>query len=116
MPHLQLELSANVAPLVNLSEILADLTSHFCEFETIDPLSVKSYVRVSEVYQTGPGAPTGFVHLTICVLEGRPSDLLSRMSDSLFSRLQTHFHPYLSSRKVGVTLELRQMASATYRK
>lgn len=116
MPHLQLELSKGVREFDDRKSILRGLVEEFCAFESIDPRAVKGYVRVAEDWVMGSGAPENFVHLTVCVLAGRDPALLSRISDALFARMKTAFQTSMADGAVGLTLEVREMNPAGYRK
>ncbi len=116
MPHLQLEVSRDIADATNISEILKELVARFSEIETIDPRAVKAYVRIAEIWLTGDPERPSFVHLTICVLDGRAPSLLSQISDSLHQSLCNSFFQVLEKIPALVTLELRQMNRQDYRK
>ena len=116
MPHLILDVTANVAEVSQLSDILASLVEQFSEFETVNPASVKGYLNLRSEYVTGDGAAPGFIHLQVCVLAGRDEALRVRMADDLYSALQIHFADSLARNLAGLTLEVREMAVATYRK
>ncbi len=116
MPHLQLELSRDVAGDTDLGACLADLIEAFATIPTVDPASIKAYVRVAETWSVGRGHPPGFIHLTVCVLEGRPADLLSEMAAVLHGRLLVAFRGTVDAGRAGLTCEIREMAASTYRK
>jgi len=116
MPHLQLEMSRGVREYDQRNKILGDLVRTFCEFETIEPKAVKGYLRIAEAWTMGLGAPPNFVHLTVCVLDGRDPALLSQISDGLYSQMKTAFRESMADGAVGLTLEVREMNPAYYRK
>ena len=114
MPHLQLELSRDLAANCPVDDILQALVDELAGRVTVDPKSVKAYARIADQWAMGPGAPAGFVHLTVCVLEGRTREWESETSDALY-RLMTERLGTLAN-GASVTLELRRMEAATYRK
>ena len=99
---------------MGVDQVLQGLVEELSDVESVDPRSLKAYAHVVDHWSMGAGAPTGFIHLTVCVLEGRSSDLLSHMADRLFLRLQGLCGRVASP--AAVTLEVRQMAPSTYRK
>ncbi|MBS1723624.1 MAG: hypothetical protein JSS66_11790 [Armatimonadetes bacterium] len=102
--------------MVDVQGCLDALVFTLSEQDTIDPAAVKGYLRVSPVWATGEGAPDGFIHLTVCVLAGRPPELLSAVSDRLYSQALDLFRPALDQGVAKVTLELREMIPEVYRK
>ncbi len=116
MPHLQLEFSSNVAPLIDVEGVLNELVDELAGFDTVESRAIKAYARVCESWAMGSGAKEGFIHLTLCVLDGRDPSLLAQMADGLYHRLRTACHQAWESGKAGLTVEVRQMDRATYRK
>ncbi|MCA0359590.1 MAG: hypothetical protein LCH41_00905 [Armatimonadetes bacterium] len=116
MPHLQLELPTGLLTREQISQALEALTRVFSAQETIDPAAIKAYARPSEVWLTGEGGKPAFIHLTVCVLAGRPDDLLGQISDRLFHTMKEVFRPMVEDDKVGLTLEIREMGRDHYRK
>jgi 5-carboxymethyl-2-hydroxymuconate isomerase len=64
----------------------------------------------------GDGAPSGFCHCTVAVMAGRPEELRKKIADAMYGELRKHFSQSLAEKEVGLTLELREMDAATYRK
>ncbi|ARU42453.1 hypothetical protein CCB80_15365 [Armatimonadetes bacterium Uphvl-Ar1] len=111
MPHLQLDHSTTVS----IKPLLELLTEEFCQIKTIDPASVKSYSRPAEHYIPGNSAPTQFIHLAVCLLEGRNPDTLQEISDRLYA-IGTEYIESHAQLPVSWTLEIREMNHPTYRK
>lgn len=110
MPHLQVEYGPPGAVRVDtalLVELVEELSSH----ETVDPKAVKAYLRPAEEAAFGAGHPSAFVHVTACLLAGRPEELRRRIADGLLAVMRRAYGP-----EVGVTCEVREMDRATYRK
>lgn len=116
MPHLQLELDSGSAARLDVAAVLRGLVAELSDIETVDPSAVKAYARKADRWAMGRGAPEGFIHLTVAVLDGRGPDVLSQMADRLYACLQTACGPALGDGTVSLTLEVREMARATYRK
>ncbi len=112
MPHLQLEISRDVADHAPLSDALDRLVAVFSELETVDPASLKAYARVADHWAMGAGAPAGFASLTACVLAGRSDELRGHFADVLFAEMKALFGVHDSS----ITVEIREMDRITYRK
>ncbi|MCW5939772.1 MAG: hypothetical protein KF884_00390 [Fimbriimonadaceae bacterium] len=105
-----------MAEHLDLSSVLRGLVDELCDQPSIDPKAVKAYVRVADEWATGPGAPTAFVHLTLCLLDGRGASLRVQMADALYRRLQALCGTVAAKVGASLTLEVRQMDPETYRK
>lgn len=116
MPHLQLELSRDIAEGIDLDEVLAALADELASLETVDPKSVKAYARVADSWAMGKGAPVGFAHLTVCVLAGRTTSWEAQTSDRIYAQMRGLFGGLKETDRVSLTLELRRMDPETYRK
>ncbi|MBX3107853.1 MAG: hypothetical protein KF743_01600 [Fimbriimonadaceae bacterium] len=111
MPHIQVDHSPDFDP----SPLLPLLTTELSAIESVDPAAVKAYCRPAAAFSPGTGAPKGFIHLSVCVLAGRPGSVLAQMADRLDSVART----YLAGRvpyPMSLTLEIREMDPQTYRK
>jgi 5-carboxymethyl-2-hydroxymuconate isomerase len=111
MPHLQIDHYPNFES----KKLLQLLVEEFCKIETVDPAAVKAYARLADQFEPGHHAPAGFVHLTICVLEGRNKEVLEKMSDRLYAIGKTYLQNNQKS-PVSWTLEIREMTRHTYKK
>lgn len=111
MPHLQLDHSPELSP----EPLLKILTDEFCKIQTIDPAAVKSYSRAVTGFQPGYQAPQRFIHLTVCVLEGRAPEILEEISERLYKKGQDALKGNLPF-PISWTLEIREMTAHTYRK
>lgn len=116
MPHLHLETTADLPENDAIPDILEALTATLSEFESIQSASVKAYHTLRVNWAMGAGAPAGFAHLTVAILAGRPEELRREMADALYRQLQEFFAASLAEGEVAITLEVREMDPATYRK
>ena len=116
MPHIHLETTADLDENVNVPDILEALTVALSSHETIPSKSVKAFHTLRSVWVMGEGAPAGFAHCEIAVLEGRPLDLKQKIATSMMAVMRDQFSESLSAEAVSVTLELREMDKDTYQK
>lgn len=116
MPHIILETTADLPENANVPDILDALVAKLSSIESVDSKAVKGYHTLRSVWAMGNGAPPGFAHCTVAVLSGRPEELRKKMSDEMYAVLQEHFTASLELGEVGLTLEIREMDKATYRK
>ena len=75
MPHIRVELSANIARPGRLKPFLSELALSLASFETIEPKAVKAHVNVHEHFALLPEAPAGFAHIEVCLMRGRSLEL-----------------------------------------
>jgi 5-carboxymethyl-2-hydroxymuconate isomerase len=116
MPHIHLETTSDLEENAKLPDILEALTLELCKHETIASKAVKAYHTLRSVWVMGEGAPAGFAHCEVAVLEGRPQDLKQQIAAAMMKVMQEQFSESISSGAVSVTLELREMEKDTYQK
>jgi 5-carboxymethyl-2-hydroxymuconate isomerase len=116
MPHIELKTTSNLSRALEMPRLLQELTDRLAEFETVTPAAIKAYHVPIENWVMGTGAPKGFAHCTVSVLRGRPEELRARMAEELDEIVRAALRPEILSTEASVTLELREMEPATYRK
>jgi len=116
MPHIRLTISQNVRSEAAFDRLLPELASLLCSFETIDPASVKAYGDVREFWAMGEEAPAGFIHCEVSLLSGRSEELRGKIASAFHDRLSDHFRDMVAAGDAGVTVEVREMDAAAYRK
>jgi len=114
MPHLILETTADLPENAHVPDILEALTLELAKFNTVKSASIKAYHTLRSVWFMGEGAPPGFAHVSVEVLNGRPLEWRKNVADSLLNVLREHFAESLANQEVYVTLELREMERETY--
>ncbi|MHB8636803.1 MAG: 5-carboxymethyl-2-hydroxymuconate Delta-isomerase [Fimbriimonadaceae bacterium] len=116
MPHIHLQTSADLDENTRIPDVLDRLVAALCEIETIDPKAVKAYHSLRSVWAMGAGAQPGFATCEVAVLAGRPEAVRVKIADVMFAALQDAFSRSSSADEVNLTLEVREMQRATYRK
>jgi 5-carboxymethyl-2-hydroxymuconate isomerase len=116
VPHIHLQTSADLAENTSISDILDKLVTALCAMETIDPKAVKAYHTLRSVWSMGAGAEAGFATCEVSILAGRPEAVRVKLADGMFAALGAAFAQSLSAGEVNLTLEVREMDRATYRK
>jgi 5-carboxymethyl-2-hydroxymuconate isomerase len=116
MPHIILETTSDLPENANVPDILEALTGKLSAIESVDSKAVKAYHTLRSVWCMGEGAPPGFAHCTVAIMSGRPEELRRRIADEMFGVLKDHFGQSAELGEVGITMEIREMDSATYRK
>ncbi|MFI5385029.1 MAG: 5-carboxymethyl-2-hydroxymuconate Delta-isomerase [Fimbriimonadales bacterium] len=116
MPHIILETTADLFENAHIPDILEGLVDRLSGFESIDPQAVKAYHTLRSNWCMGRGAPAGFAHCTVGLLEGRSDELKQAISNGMYEELRSHFSTSLENNEVSLTLELREFDAQTYRK
>ena len=116
MPHIHLETTSDLEENAKLPDILEALTLALANQETMSSKAIKSFHTLRSVWFMGEGAPAGFAHCEVAILEGRPLELRQKIATSLMAVMREHFAESLEAGLVGVTLELREMDKETYQR
>jgi len=116
VPTIHLQTSADLAENTNIPDILERLVETLSSIETVNPKAVKAYHTIRSVWTMGKGAEPGFAACELAILGGRPEELKIKMADAIFAALQTSFAQSAATGEVSLTLEVREMEPATYRK
>lgn len=116
MPHIHLETTADLEENAKLPDILEALTLALSSQETVPSKAVKAYHTLRSVWVMGEGAPAGFAHCEVGILQGRALELRQNMATSMMAVMQEQFAESIAAGEVYVTLELREMDKDTYQK
>lgn len=116
MPHIILETTADLYENASIPDILEALVQKLSSFDTIDPRAIKAYHTLRTNWHMGEGAPPGFAHCTVGIVDGRPQDLRQKIAAGMYEELRSHFSMSLENDEVSLTLELRQFDGDTYQK
>lgn len=116
MPHIHLETTSDLPENADVPDILEALVERLSGTEGVLPQTVKAYHSLRSVWAVGQGHPQSIAHCTVMLLEGRSEEQQMRIADALFDTLQTCFAASLEAKEVNLTLEVREMKKATYRR
>jgi len=116
MPHIHLETTSDLEENAKLPDILEALTLALAAHETIPSKAIKSYHTLRSVWFMGEGAPAGFAHCEIAILNNRSLELRQAIATSLMTVMREEFAESLAAEAVYITLELREIDKDTYQK
>jgi len=116
MPHIHLETTSDLPENSDVPDILEALVAQLSAQESVPPGSVKAYHSLRSVWAVAEGHPPSIAHCTVKLLEGRTEEQQIRIADALFETLKEHFAASLEAKEVAVTLDVREMKKATYRR
>ena len=117
MPHLLLELSANVPDRPDLRRVLVELHEAIAATGHVERRDVKSRAVVHSLMAVAEGDDDrAFVALTLSVLEGHSDEAKGRMADAALAVLAQAFPLLAEGGRGGVSVEVRDMHRASYRR
>ncbi len=117
MPHCILEYSANVADRPNFDRLLGDLHEALMSTGQFSLADIRSRVIRHEHFRVGDGDPQrAFVALTVEILDGRGEEAKARVSEATHAVLMRHFPASLAQRTCAVTVQVRDIHRASYRR
>ena len=115
MPHLRIEYSANVPPEGELEALFARLHRILLEDGGIPIANCKSRARRCETFLVAEGGPAAaFVHLDLRFLEGRSPEVKRAIGEAALEALREFFPRSVAGVEVQVTVEIRDIARASY--
>jgi len=117
MPHLVLELSDNLIDRPDLRAVLLELHEVLMATGAFAREDIKSRVLRHATFAVADGAPErAFVALEIRILEGRSDAVKAAASEGALAVLERAFAASLERLPVGLSVEVRDMARASYRR
>lgn len=115
MPHAILEYSTNILDDADFSHMFARLHPILVETGHCKLDDIKSRAIECEHYRVGDGQEgNSFAHLTLCVLEGRDSEMLQRIGEACLDLLQEFYAKSLEVQRCDLTVEIRPMKRDGY--
>ncbi|MEU3415224.1 5-carboxymethyl-2-hydroxymuconate delta isomerase [Streptomyces sp. NPDC006658] len=111
MPHLTIDYSSHLAGALDASVLVKEL--HPLVLEESGSAGVcKTLVRPAETYVGDMSSgETGFVHVEVGLLTGRPEHQRARLSESVLALLDGHLRA-AGVREAVVTVEVRELAGS----
>jgi 5-carboxymethyl-2-hydroxymuconate isomerase len=115
MPHVLIEYSANITSPVEASTILADVSVVISAAAGIDVSNFKSRLVRREEFLAGGGSGGGaFVHLELVILSGKTPDVKRRIGEDCLEYLEEYFGSASKEQELQITIEIREIDSASY--
>ena len=116
MPHLTIEISSNLKPLLSADALLDDAHQALLTSGVFEASDVKSRLAWRDAFRVGHhGTAEGFVHASLELLAGRTEAVKQQLSNAVAAALAGSF-----PRKVGfavqVSCEVRDMNRESYAK
>jgi 5-carboxymethyl-2-hydroxymuconate isomerase len=113
MPHLTLEYTADLPPDIASRELFGRLHNVLADAGGIDIANCKSRAVGRDVFLAGDGTgDESYVHLDVRILEGRAPEAKAAMGQGVLDAVRDAYAG--AGRPVQVTVEVREMAKASY--
>ena len=115
MPHFVLECSDNIVETIDTKELFAALHELLISSGPFNLQEIKSRVLRHKEYFIADGAPEkAFVHLTLCILQGREIGLQKTIGNKVLEFLKEQFRSSAETLELALSLEIREMSRETY--
>lgn len=114
MPHIRVELSANIARPGRIKAFLTELVDALGRAESIQPTAIKAHLNVREHFAMHPEGPAGFAHVEVSLLRGRPVELRLQIAQEMRRRVAEEFAEKVAQGELAITVEIREMDTETY--
>jgi len=109
MPHIIVEYSANLEPVMDLDGMLAGLHRAARDCGVFPPAGVRTRAEPRDRYLIADGNPDhGFVHVTVRMGHGRADAVRQQLAQHLFDQLCSHLQPLYETRGLGISLDLQE--------
>jgi len=117
MPHITLEYSTNLADVPELAVAFGALHAALAPVGPFAIDDFKSRAHPTAAYAVGDGTGTrAYAHLTVGVLDRRDADVQRQVADVALAWLEATFAGHLGGVDADLTVEVREMRAALYRK
>ena len=113
MPHLTIEYSANLAPEVDIQDLVDRL--HAAAIETgVFPLGgIRTRAAARAHYRIADGDPAyAFVHVVLRIAAGRDAATRERAGQHVFDALAATLAPAMETRGLALSFELQEITPA----
>jgi len=117
MPHLTLEITANIQQEIDYDTLFSSLHQILSTTAGINIENCKSRaVRLDNFYIARGDEANAFVHLEIHFMQGRPADLLRAIGDESIGTLKEYFAPAINELRLQITVEITEFQRSSYYK
>ncbi len=115
MPHLTLEYSANIDQPVDFKGLFSQQHQVLVDVGHIDIENCKSRaIRLDDYHIASGESDRAFIHLEVCILEGRSLSVKQLMGKNLLESLGECYKPSLEALNLQITVEIKDLQKALY--
>ncbi|MGB0439387.1 MAG: 5-carboxymethyl-2-hydroxymuconate isomerase [Paracoccaceae bacterium] len=110
MPHLHIDYSANLEPVVDMGALCEAIRATAAEIDTFPLAGIRvRATRVDHVAMADGDPKHGFIDLSIRLREGRPMAVKQDAVARLFATLKTYVAPVMETRSIALSAEMRDI-------
>lgn len=113
MPHLHLDYSANLEPLIDMGGLCEALRAAAAQIEAFPMPGIRVRATRVDHYAIADGdAKHGFIDLSVRLREGRSEEVKKDAIERLFATLRDHVAPTLATHSIALSAEMRDIDAA----
>lgn len=110
MPHFQIEYSANIEDLVDISALCDAIRAAAAKVQTFPLAGIRVRAVRVEHFAIADGNPKhGFIDLSIRLREGRPDDVKLDAITTVFAALKEFTAEAMETRSIALSAEMRDI-------
>ena len=110
MPHLHIDYSANLEPVVDMGALCEAIRATAAEIDTFPLAGIRVRATRGDHVAMADGDPKhGFIDLSIRLREGRPMAVKQYAVARLFATLKTYVAPVMETRSIALSAEMRDI-------
>lgn len=113
MPHIQIEYSANLEEITDISALCEAMRLAVLEVGAFQMAGIRvRATRVDHVAIADGSARHGFIDLSLRLREGRPQDVKTHAISHVFDALKAFMAPAMETHSIALSAELRDIDAA----
>lgn len=110
MPHFQIEYSANLEEVVDMSALCEALRATAADIETFPMPGIRvRATRVDHVAMADGNAKHGFIDLSVRLRAGRSDDVKKEAVTRIFATLKAFMAPAMETHSIALSAEMRDI-------
>lgn len=110
MPHLTIEYSANLDPVLRLAQLIDTLHATTGGIEAFPRAGLRTRAARRTEYRIADGHPdNAFVHVTLRIAHGRSLEIRQAAGEVIFAALCQHLEPVLADTPLALSFEIQEI-------
>ena len=110
MPHFQIDYSANLEEIVNMSALCEAIRDTAAQIDTFPTAGIRvRATRVDHFAIADGAAKHGYIDLSVRLREGRPQDVKEDAIARVFATLKAYVGPAMDKHSIALSAEMRDI-------
>ena len=110
MPHFQLQYSANLEPVIDMSALCEALRAEAARINTFPMPGIRVRATRVDHYAIADGnASHGFIDLSVRLRAGRPQGVKEEAIEQIFAALKRFVEPAMTTHSIALSAEMRDI-------